>query len=127
MGRYEEIAQRIAKQIVACHREKTRYGHIKNADVANTLAANLQELAADVNAALRARKLDEDMGVKVFSAEKQRLCTVLRVSVANGHDLEDVLVTISPDGKHVMVAGRPVLKGDSPTDAICREIVRWLT
>ncbi len=126
MGRYKETARKIAKQVAACHGEKAHNWHV-NAKGAKTLASNLQALVDDVNAALRARKLDTNMRVQVCSSERQGPCTVLRVSIANGRDVEDVLVTISPDSKYVMVAGRPILKGDSPTDAICREVVRWLT
>jgi hypothetical protein len=126
MGRYRKAAQRIAKLVVASHREKSGE-ELARAGIAKKLADNLQEFVEDVNAALRARNLDAQMRIRVCPAERQGPCTILRVSIAKGRDAEDVLVTISPDHDCVMVAGRPILKGDNPTDAICREVIRWLT
>jgi hypothetical protein len=126
MGRYRKAAQRIAKQVVTSHREKSGE-ELARAGVAKKLADNLQEFVEDMNAALRARNLDTQMRVRVCPAERQGPCTILRVSIAKGRDAEDILVTISPDHDCVMVAGRPILKGDNPTDAICREVIRWLT
>ena len=126
MGRYRKAAQRIAKQVVACHREKSGE-ELASAGAAKKLADNLHEFVDDVNAALRARNLDTQMRVGACPAERQGPCTILRVSIAKGRDAEDILVTISPDHDYVMVAGRPILTGDDPTDVICREVVRWLT
>ena len=124
MGRYEESAHRIVNDVLA----KRALRNIKQREeLAEEIVGNLMEFAEDVNAALRAHKLDRGLNVRACSWERQGTNLISRLAVLNYDGGEDIVIIVPTNGSQVTVAGRPVKYGDDPIEAICREVIRWLT
>lgn len=124
MGRYAESAQRIVNDVLArrASSDDKRYN-----ELAEEVVGDLQEFAEEVNTALRVHRLDRDLKVRACSWEKQGTNLISRLSVSSYDCGEDIVIIVPTTGGRVTVAGRPVKYGDDPIEAICREVIRWLT
>jgi hypothetical protein len=135
MGSYEGTAKEIVDKVVAARRMWADQERQRQETAANAVG-NLQELADDVNAELKAHKLDTEIKVQATQWKEQSAVDnpmerslVSTVSLLNqqGHEHKiSVGVPIGTD-KPVHVAGKPIQPGNTAMGAIISEIVSYLT
>ena len=135
MVSYEGAAKEIVGKVVAARRMWADQERQRQETAANAVG-NLQELADDVNAELKAQKLDTEIKVqatqwKVQSAVDSPMerSLVSTVSLLNQRGQEHKISVDVPIGTHkpVHVAGKPIQPGNTAMGAIVFEIVGYLT
>jgi hypothetical protein len=123
MGRYAVQAQNIAKRIGAAMHEKASeeeaYGR-----TAENMVGNLQDFAADMNAALKkdAPKFEGELQATPWKKEGQEVVSTL--SATRGKKSE-VRVALSIGGD-VSVNGKGIPHGESPMTAVQNEVLKIL-